>query len=82
MFDIFVFKLLFAAPAGPGTCRGEFVAGEPPEGAGPESLDHFIRGCLGEPFYEGAGAEVGLQAVRTLDAMYRSARSGLPEPAL
>ena len=53
-----------------------------PEGAGPESLDHFIRGCLGEPFYEGAGAEVGLQAVRTLDAMYRSARSGLPEPAL
>ncbi|KAK3270921.1 hypothetical protein CYMTET_20705 [Cymbomonas tetramitiformis] len=50
------------------------------EGTGPESLNEFINGCLGEPFYQGVGAEVGLAAVATIDAMYRSIESGKAEP--
>ena len=46
------------------------------EGMGPESLLHFVAACRGLPFKNGANQEVGLQAVRVLDAMYRSAASG------
>ena len=46
------------------------------EGNGPESLLHFIAACRGLPFQNGADQEVGMQAVRVLDAMYRSAASG------
>ena len=45
------------------------------EGNGPESLQHFIAACRGVPFENGADQEVGLQAVKVLDAMYRSAAS-------
>ena len=44
------------------------------EGNGPESLQHFIAACRGVPFENGAD-QVGLQAVKVLDAMYRSAAS-------
>jgi len=43
------------------------------EGNGPESLLHFIAACRGLPFENGADQKVGLEAVRFLDAMYRSA---------
>ena len=43
------------------------------EGNGPESLLNFIAACRGLPYRNGADQEVGLQAVRVLDAMYRSA---------
>ena len=46
------------------------------EGNGPESLLHFVAACRGMPYQNGADQEVGLQAVRVLDAMYRSAASG------
>lgn len=50
------------------------------DGTGPESLQAFISACLGEQTYaNGADAWVGLQAVLTLDAMYRSAKSGVAE---
>lgn len=45
-------------------------------GNGPESLHAFIEACLGMEPYVGADASVGLQVVRTLDAMYRSSVSG------
>merc|ERR1711907_236621 len=45
------------------------------EGNGPVSLQHFIAACRGVPFENGADQEVGLQAVKVLDAMYRSAAS-------
>ena len=45
------------------------------EGNGPESLQHFIAACRGLRFENGADQEVGLQAVKVLDAMYRSAAS-------
>ena len=51
------------------------------EGNGPESLLEFIKACRGLPFQNGADQEVGLQAVRVLDAMYRSAASGKTEKA-
>ena len=37
---------------------------------------------LSDPIQVGAGAEVGLATVRTLDAMYRSAKSGRAETCL
>jgi len=52
------------------------------EGNGPESLLNFVAACRGLPFRNGADQEVGLQAVRVLDAMYRSAASGKTEQAL
>jgi len=52
------------------------------EGNGPESLLQFIEACQGKPYQNGADQEVGLQAVRVLDCMYRSAASGKTEEAL
>ena len=46
------------------------------EGIGPESLRHFIAACRGLPYKNGADQNVGLQAVRVLEAMYRSANAG------
>jgi len=51
-------------------------------GLGPESLLQFIAACRGLEHRNGADQGVGLQAVRALDAMYRSAASGKTEPAL
>lgn len=50
-----------------------------PTGSGPESLQAFIGGCLGRPFFNAVDATVGLRAVLTIDAMYRSAKSGREE---
>lgn len=50
------------------------------EGDGPESLQAFIAICRGEAdAFVGVDAQVGLQVVRALDAMYRSAKSGKAE---
>ena len=49
---------------------------------GPESMHAFICACLGEEYYVGADADVGLRTVLALDAMYRSARSGRVEEVL
>ena len=49
-------------------------------GTGPGSMDAWIAACRGEPYFDGAGALVGLKAVATIEAMYRSARSGKAEP--
>lgn len=46
---------------------------------GPESLKAFIAGCLGKPVFNAADASVALKAVQTIDAMYRSAKSGRAE---
>ena len=43
---------------------------------------NFIRACRGLEYRNGADQEVGLQAVRVLDAMYRSAASGKTEKTL
>ena len=43
---------------------------------GPESLLNFIAACRGLPFQNGADQHVGMEAVRVLDALYRSAASG------
>lgn len=48
-------------------------------GTGPGSMDALVNACLGKPFNVAAGALEGLKAVATIDAMYRSALSGLPE---
>jgi predicted dehydrogenase len=50
------------------------------DGDGPESLQNFLDACLGREYFPGADANVGLKAVATLDAMYRSAVSGKAEP--
>ena len=47
-------------------------------GPGPGSLDAFVKACNGETFYEGAGPHVGLKAVATIEAIYRSAQAGGP----
>ena len=49
------------------------------DGDGPESLCAFLDACLGEPYFPGADAEVGLGAVAVLDAMYRSVLSEAAE---
>eukprot|EP00746_Dinoflagellata_sp_MGD_P040119 gnl/MRDRNA2_/MRDRNA2_19681_c0_seq1.p1 gnl/MRDRNA2_/MRDRNA2_19681_c0~~gnl/MRDRNA2_/MRDRNA2_19681_c0_seq1.p1 ORF type:complete len:340 (+),score=69.06 gnl/MRDRNA2_/MRDRNA2_19681_c0_seq1:57-1076(+) len=49
------------------------------EGDGPESLKAFIGACLGRPFFNAADAAVGLKVVQTIDAMYKSAKSGKVE---
>merc|ERR1719272_2101286 len=41
------------------------------EGNGPESMLEFIKACRGQPYTNGADQNIGLQAVRVLDAMYR-----------
>ena len=51
-------------------------------GNGPESMLNFIRACRGLEYRNGADQEVGLQAVRVLDAMYRSAASGRTEKTI
>ena len=48
------------------------------DGPGPGSLDAFVKACNGEKFYEGAGPHVGLKAVATIEAIYRSAQAGGP----
>jgi predicted dehydrogenase len=58
-----------------------------PEGIGPQSLQSFIAACLRETssgvnFYVGADSLVGLKTVQTLDAMYRSDRSGKLEEVM
>ena len=47
------------------------------QGTGPESLQSFLSACLGEEFYHGADALVGLRTVQVLDAMYRSNAEGV-----
>eukprot|EP01043_Picozoa_sp_COSAG02_P030048 COSAG02_NODE_1900_length_10458_cov_4.285838_4_plen_394_part_00 len=49
------------------------------DGDGPESLQNFLDACLGRQYFPGADANIGLKAVATLDAMYRSAVSGKAE---
>jgi len=51
------------------------------EGNGPESMQHFIAACRGLPFENGADQNVGLEAVRVLNAMYKSAASKRTEKA-
>ena len=51
-------------------------------GDGTESLQHFVAACRGKEYKNGADQEVGLQAVRVLNALYRSAASGKTEKAL
>ena len=46
------------------------------DGTGPGSLDALVRACNGKDYFNGAGAVEGLKAVCTIDAMYRSAKSG------
>ena len=60
-------------------CRG--VLNSEQEGNGPESMLEFIKACRGLPYRNGADQNVGLQAVRVLDAMYRSAASKKTEKA-
>lgn len=48
-------------------------------GTGPGSLDAWVRACRGEDYWVGSGTLEGLKAVATIDAMYRSARSGRAE---
>jgi len=49
-------------------------------GIGPESLQAFIDACLGLQHFEGTTARIGYLTVATIDAMYRSAKSGKSEP--
>ena len=47
------------------------------QGDGP--VTRFIEICAGKPVENAANAENGARVVETLDAMYRSAQSGLRE---
>ena len=49
------------------------------DGMGPESLQSFIEACGGLEPYVGVDARIGMEVVKTLDAMYRSATSGRSE---
>lgn len=49
------------------------------DGDGPESLQAFLKGCSGEKFLNAADALIGRKVVATIDAMYRSAKSGQNE---
>ena len=49
------------------------------DGNGPESLCAFLAACQGQPYHPGADAQVGLKAVAAIDAIYRSAVSGVAE---
>ena len=46
------------------------------EGLGPESLQSFLAACHGEPVFNAADAEIGLLVVETIEAMYKSAKTG------
>ena len=48
-------------------------------GTGPGSMDAFVDACNGKEYTNASGALVGLKAVATIDAMYRSLRSGQAE---
>lgn len=49
-------------------------------GSGPESLQNFVQLCCGNvEVYEGADVLVGLRSIQSIDALYRSAKSGTPE---
>jgi predicted dehydrogenase len=48
-------------------------------GGMPESLESFVAACNGLPYWSGAPSSLGLLIVRTVDALYRSAKSGQPE---
>ena len=49
------------------------------EGGMPESLASFVAACNGLPYWSGAPSALGLMVVRTVDALYRSAKSGQPQ---
>jgi predicted dehydrogenase len=49
------------------------------DGFGPQSLQNFVEKCRGEECYVGADSLVGYRSIQTLDAMYRSEASGMPE---
>ena len=49
------------------------------DGLGPQSLQNFLAKCCGEECYIGADSLVGYRSIQTLDAMYRSEASGMPE---
>jgi predicted dehydrogenase len=49
------------------------------DGLGPQSLQNFLAKCCGEECYVGADSLVGYRSIQTLDAMYRSEASGMPE---
>lgn len=51
-------------------------------GEGPESLHAFIDAILGDVHFSGTTAEIGMLCVATIDAMYRSSKSGKPEPLI
>eukprot|EP00563_Minutocellus_polymorphus_P000255 CAMPEP_0181026852 /NCGR_PEP_ID=MMETSP1070-20121207/3861_1 /TAXON_ID=265543 /ORGANISM="Minutocellus polymorphus, Strain NH13" /LENGTH=397 /DNA_ID=CAMNT_0023104073 /DNA_START=335 /DNA_END=1528 /DNA_ORIENTATION=- len=51
-------------------------------GLGPESLMEFVTVCKGGRPYAGANSAVGLKAVQTIEAMYRSNASGKAEDIL
>jgi predicted dehydrogenase len=51
-------------------------------GDGPESLKAFIDAVSGDPHFKGTTADIGFLCVATIDAMYRSAKSGKAEPLL
>ena len=42
------------------------------DGTGPESLQHFIDACLGQPYYPGADAHVGLKVRHQCALLYPS----------
>ena len=52
------------------------------DGTGPDSVHEFVRGCLGQKYYEGASAQCGRAVVRALEAMYKSGVSGSAEVCL
>jgi len=58
-------------------CEGGFLMENTEQaGDGPESMLEFIKACRGLPYLNGADQNLGMQAVRVLDAMYRSAATG------
>ena len=46
------------------------------EGGMPESLASFVEACNDRPHWRGGPSSLGLLVVRTVDALYRSAKSG------
>ncbi|CAB9508443.1 Oxidoreductase family, NAD-binding Rossmann fold [Seminavis robusta] len=49
------------------------------DGTGPLSVQNFLKKCVGDECYVGADSLVGFRSIQTLDAMYRSQASGMPE---
>lgn len=52
------------------------------DGYGPESLQNFVDGCCGLPYFPGATASIALKATAVVDAMYRSIHSKQMESTL